>query len=458
MIRSISEKDKAFFKSLLTLSPPIILQGMVSFGVNYIGNFMVRKLGDRAIAGIYLGSQVFSFLRIIISGIEGIILVLGTQYWGQKDLKGMKTVIAIGTRISLTCGVVFFIASFFFTGQLLSLITSDKETLVESVPYLRIIALAFIFFSVKQVLISAMRSAEEVKIGLYITIFSLILSTGLNYAFIFGRFGVPKMGTSGAALAVLISHALETAAVMVYVFKINNRLCIRLSDFFLRNKSLFRDFIKFGMPIMGQTFIWFINTLGSNAIIGRMSTEAIAAVSISSMLFSLTSMSLGGMSTAVGIIIGKLVGAGKFDLVKRYTKLIQLLFPCIGVACAVLTFSTKWAFISLYDVSEETVKLSLKFLNILSFIVIGTGYHSPCLHGVIRAGGDTRFVFALETVFILLVVLPTAAIAMFLFQAPDWVVFICLKSDQVLKCIPVGVKVNRLNWLRSLTRDLQKAE
>ena len=446
-------KDRSFYLNLVHLTLPIILQSLISFGINFTDNLMVGRLGKYAIGGVFFGGQIQGFLQMMIGGIEGAIMVLAAQYWGRKDTKSIKQIIAIGATVSLFFGVVFCAASFFWTESILSMFTPDAAVIAEGVRYLRIISFSFLCFSISQILISSLRSVETVRIGLYISLMSFGTNILFNWIFIFGKFGFPPMGVAGAALATLISRLCEMVFMLVYVFKIDQKLKFKLRELIAYNRVLIRDFIKYGAPILGGQIVWSINMMIQSALIGRINPEAVAAISVSNMLFNLVFVGMTGLSSAVSIITGKTVGAGQFELMKLYAKTIQLIFLGVGIASGVLIYVSRDLFLSLYALDEQTLLLARQFLTILSITVVGTCYQASGLAGLVKAGGDTAFVFLNDTIFVFLVVLPSAAIALFVFHASPWIVFLCLKSDQILKCFVAVVKINRFKWMKNLTHD-----
>jgi len=125
----------------------------------------------------------------------------------------------------------------------------------------------------------------------------------------------------------------------------------------------------------------------------------------------------------------------------------------LGIVCGVVIFITKSAFISLYTLEPGTILLTRQFLNVLALTIVGSTYQAGCLAGLVKAGGDTAFVFKNDTIFVFLVVLPSAFAALFIWHASPWIVFLCLKSDQILKCFVAIVKINSFNWMKTLTRQ-----
>ena len=163
------------------------------------------------------------------------------------------------------------------------------------------------------------------------------------------------------------------------------------------------------------------------------------------------------MSSAVGIITGKTVGAGQYEKMKEYSKTVQMIFLFVGLISGAAVFLARDGFISLYNASPEAQAYSRQFINVISVTIIGTCYQAACLFGLVKSGGDISFVFKNDTIFVFLVVIPSSLLAMWL-GAPPWVVFACLKCDQILKCFVAIVKINRYNWMKNLTRDNMSQE
>jgi putative MATE family efflux protein len=293
---------------------------------------------------------------------------------------------------------------------------------------------------------------ESVKIGLYITILALFTNVGLNYVLIFGKLGLPAMGVRGAALATLISRIVEAAVMTVYVCRVDNKLEFRIPDYFRKGDGLFGDLVRCGAPIMGAWIVWAINNLAHTAIMGRVGTEAVSAMSIANNFSQLLFMAVLGLSAALGIITSKTVGAGEYEKMKEYAITAQIIFALIGVVMGTLLLLLRNVVISAYNLTEETRIITEQFMIVLAVAQVGRCYQATCLAGLVKAGGDTSFVFKNDTIFVFGVLLPSALIAMLVFHAPAWVIYACLQSDQILKCFVAIVKINRFRWMKNLTR------
>ena len=449
---AVFTKDRSFYRSLVTLAVPISLQNLVTFAVSFADNVMIGSLGDDAISGVYIGGQLQSVLQMFVGGIEGAILILAAQYWGKKDTQSIRKVVSIGIKFALAVGLLSSLVAVLFPQWVIRAFTTEPGVIQEGAAYVQIVGFTYLFFSVSQVMIAAMRSVETARIGLYISCMALVINVCLNYVFIFGHFGFPAMGVRGGALATLVSRILEMCVGVGYVFFVDKKLRFGLKDLLHTDRQLLRDFIRYGLPVIGGQVVWAINSLANTKILGYYSAGVIAAASITGMLHNLVYVWMNGMSSAVGIITGKTVGAGQYEKMKEYSKTVQMIFLFVGLISGAAVFLARDGFISLYNASPEAQAYSRQFINVISVTIIGTCYQAACLFGLVKSGGDISFVFKNDTIFVFLVVIPSSLLAMWL-GAPPWVVFACLKCDQILKCFVAIGKINRYNWMKNLTRD-----
>ena len=451
----ILTRDKGFYRSLFLLAIPVALQNLITFAVGFADNLMVGTLGDSAVSGVYMGGQIQTFLQMFSGGIEGAILILSAQYWGQRNTASIKKIIAIGAQFSLGFGFILTLSCALFPTHIISLFTPEANVIAEGALYLRIVCFSYMFFCLTQALIASMRSIEVAWVGMMVSGISLAVNVTLNYVLIFGKLGFPEMGVAGAAIATLISRIAEAAVMICFVAFKDKTLKLRLKDFFHSDRQLRRDFIRYGLPIIGGQLVWSVNLMANSAILGRFPETVITAASVANNMNTLAYVTQNGMATAVSVITGKTVGAGKKELMKEYARTVQLLFLGLGLLTCGMINLLKAPFISLFaDISPEASGFAFEFITVLSITMIGTCYQAACLAGLVKAGGDVGFVFRMDTIFVFLVVLPSSIIAAWL-GAPPWLVFALLKSDQILKCFVAVIKINRFNWMKKLTREAE---
>ena len=443
-----------FYRTLLMIAGPLIVQSMLSVSVGLADNIMVGRLGESAVAGVLVANQVQNILHmLVIGGIASSLVLLAAQYWGKRDIESIKAVVAIAIKVALAIGFTVSVAVLAAPEAVLRIFTDDEYVIAEGVLYIRIIGFSYLFFCLTHTLMAAMRCVEVVRITVWVSLATLVISVALNYLLIFGNFGFPALGIRGAAISTLVARVMEAIVMVVYVRFADRRLKIRFSELIKTDRQLLADFFRYGLPVMTGDILWGIAGAAQIAILGRMGEAALAANSISMVLFQVTTVVLWSVSGASAVIIGKTVGSGDYDLVKQYARTLQVLFLAIGIMTSGLILGLRDVFISFYYFSYETQIIARQFMTIIGISMIGTAYHAPCFIGIIRAGGDTKFVLIVDAICAWLLVLPSAFLAAFVFDMPPWVVFFFLRSDQFYKWIIAIIKTNRFKWIINLTRE-----
>lgn len=445
-------KDKAFYKNLLTLAIPIVLQNFITFAVNFADNIMIGKLGDIAVSGVYMGNQFQTVLQMFIFGIDAALLIIAAQYWGIRDTKSVKKIGAMGIRASVYVGALFTLLVLLFPHFFLHFLTEDESVIQSAIDYVKFVAWSYVPLCASQLMISSQRSVENAKLGFWTSFIALFANIFLNWIFIFGKLGAPEMGVAGAGLATLIARIVECFIVYIYAFFIDRKLAFTPKDLLGTEPTLLKDFVRNGTPVVMGQLVWAVNMIAYSAIMGHLSPAAVTASSLVAQLENFLRVGVFGLSAALGIITSKTVGAGLYEKEKEYAKTAEVIFLVIGLFSALLITLLKNPFLKFYNVSDDAINICHQFFNVLTFTYIGTCWQATTLSGLVKSGGDTSFVFKNDSIFVFLVLIPGGLIALKT-GAPAWVVFLALKADQVLKCIVAYFKVNSFNWMKKLTRE-----
>ena len=451
----IFTKDKAFYKTFFRLLIIISLQQLAALAVNMVDNIMLGRYTELALSGATLVNQIQFTLQQVSAGVGLGIVVLASQYWGRKRIDPIKKIISVGMKIGFLIGLIFFIVSALCPHFVLSLFTNDETVIAEGLKYLKIICWTYLIFAVSNSLMFSLQGVETAGVGTVMSISTIIINMCLNYCFIYGNFGAPEMGIRGAAVATLMSRIVELLIILVYIFFIDKKLKVKALDLIAFDFTYLGDYIRVAAPVVISGALWGIAQAAQTAVLGHISAGVIAANSIAVIIFQI--FAVVGMSCAnVGsVVMGKTVGEGKLSLVRSYSKTMQAIFIILGVVSAVLLFSFKDIIVSFYSISDETKKLAIQFITVLSVSTIGTCYEYPVESGIIAGGGHTKYQAYADNLFMWLWTIPTACLSAFVFHFPPVVTFCFLKSDQLLKCIPNGITCNRYRWVRILTREEQ---
>ncbi len=449
--------QKRFWKMLIIIA----LQNVIVYGVNLLDNVMVGGYTELALQGVALVNQIQFLLQMLIGGASDGTIVLASRFWGEKNIDGIKKTAKVALRVALAIATVLFVFVFFFPFTALGILTDKPHVIAEGTQYMRIVCFSYFFFAGTQVLLGMLRSVETAWVGFVNSAAALCINGVLNYILIYGHFGAPELGVAGAAIATLTSRIVEFIIVAVYLAFFDKKLHVKLSDFVTPklDGEIARKFIKAGLPVILSGGSWGIAQGMQTAILGRLADSVISANSIATTVFSIMSVLLYGSATATSVMIGKTIGQwnesgrGEESLlaeIKIRSKWLQVVFLCLGAITGTMLFMMKDIIIDAYNILPETRELAVLFMTVLSITVVGTSYQMPCLTGIVRGGGDTKFVLFNDLIFMWGIVLPSSFLAAFVFDLPPVVIFFCLKSDQILKCFVAIFKVNRYKWLRKL--------
>ena len=446
-------KDRSFYKTFFSMTGIIALQNLITFAVNLADNVMIGGYSQTALSGVAIVNQIQFLLQMLMLGTGSAIGVLAAQYWGKKELDPIRKATSIGVLLGMIVSLVMMLLVFFFPKQAMGLLTNEQAVIDEGSKYLVIICFSYVLFAVSNNLLSALRSVETVKIGFVVNLLALVVNIVLNYGLIYGNLGMPELGVEGAAIATLTARVVEFVIVVGYVLFLDKKICWKPAHLLHIDKTMFRDYIRVGMPLVLANGIWGVAMSVQTAILGRMGEDTIAANSIATTIFQVVSVVAYAASNASSVLIGKTVGQGDIPRVKAYTQTMQILFLIIGVVTGGVLYLCREWIIGLYDVTPTAAELARQFILVLSVTVVGTAYQCSCLTGIVTGGGDTRFVLINDLIHQWLIVIPAAFLSAFVFHGPVWLTFACLKADQILKCFVAIVKVNRYRWIRVLTRD-----
>ncbi|MFI3206260.1 MAG: MATE family efflux transporter, partial [Clostridia bacterium] len=380
-------KDKEFYKRFFSMCVVIVLQNIITLSVNLADNVMLGNYNETALSGATAVNQLQFVYQQLLLGIGDALVILGSQYWGRKQTGKIKTVASIAIACGITVMLIYVVLTTVMPREIVAIFTKDEAIIDQGVAYLITIKYTYIFFCFTSILLSLLRSVETVKIAFYLSISSLIINCSINYILIYGHFGFPEMGIEGAAIGTLISRIIELSLLVLYIIFKEKKLQINLKELLYFDKKMFFTYIKIAVPIIIGAAFWGINTAAQTAILGNMSSSAIAANSVASNLFLLVKTSAVGTASTTAVLIGKMIGQGKTEELKTYSRTFQVMFVIFGAVCSVILYFLIDPVLSIYNLSEESKNLAHSFLLVLVFIMFFMSYQMPTNTGLIRGAG-----------------------------------------------------------------------
>ncbi|MBE5807053.1 MAG: MATE family efflux transporter [Clostridiales bacterium] len=444
--------DRDFYKSFIKLSLALMIEQAVILSVNLADNVMLGNYSESALSGVAAVNQIQFVLQQVVYGISNGMIVLGSQYWGQKRLGEIKKLSAIGAWFALAITVMLFIAVSLWPRGALALFTGDGPIIDQGVRYLDIMRFSYMFFGLTTVMLGTLRVIEIVRIALRVSLVSLVINVSINFLLIQGRFGFPEMGVRGAAIGTLTARVVEFIIVAHNLFVREDRLGLKPREWLHVDRVMLGDFVKVSTPIIVAAFLWGVNNAVQTVILGHMDKSAIAAQSISSTIYLLLKVTSVGAASAASILIGKTVGAGDMDKVREYTRTLQVIFVGIGLTLALLMTIIRFPLLAVYNITDETRRMANAFMTIQTITIFTMSYQMAVNTGIVRGGGDTRFILIVDLVSIFGIVLPLSLLGAFVWDLSPVAVTFILNSDQIFKCVPAFIRCNSYKWIKNLTR------
>lgn len=210
-----SIEDKRFYRDVFRLVMPMAVQNLINVGVTSTDVIMLGRVGETALSGVSLANQIYFILSLLYFGLTSGACVLTAQYWGKKDTRTIEKIMGISFRISILGGAVFGAAAIFIPRYLMLIFTSDEAVIEAGIRYLQIVGFSYVLSAFTNVYLNIIRSIEKVVIATVVYGTSLLANIILNGIFIFGLFGLPAMGTAGAALGTLLARAIELSLIHI---------------------------------------------------------------------------------------------------------------------------------------------------------------------------------------------------------------------------------------------------
>lgn len=449
-------REKSFYKTFAILTLSLALQNLLTYSVNMADNIMLGRFSQDALSGASLCNQLQFFLQMLVQGVGEGVVVLGARYWGKKDLKHIPHIIGAGLRFGVAIAVLMFLAALFFPEQIIRLMSNDEAIVEQGVQYLQIICFTYVLFALTNMLTASLRTIGIVKIGYMISASTLCINICLNYVLIYGHFGAPALGVRGAAIATLVSRAVELLIVIWYLKFREHTLNLNWRKLIFIDTSYIKDYIHVSLPVLITQALWGFSSIVQTAVLGNMDNSAmvVPANSISVLVFQILSVVGYGAASAAAILTGRTLGEGKKERIDQTAFTFQVLFCIIGVFTGLIIFFSRGPVMMIYDtLTPEAAELTQQFITVLAITSVGTCYQMAADSGILRAGGDTRFAMWNNMVFTWLICLPCAILSAFVFHFPPVVVFFCLKMDQLGKCPVIFLRVRSKKWIKQITRQ-----
>lgn len=441
---------KELYVKMAKIAIPISMQSLITVGINLMDTVMLSSMGDAQLSASSLAGQFINLFMIFCMGIGMGASVLTSRFWGMKNIDSLKKAITIMFRFCFIFSAVFTVATI-LSPELIMRIYSDETEIIEyGAIYLKWLIPTYFCMGFSLTSTIILRSVGQVRIPLASSITAFFVNVFFNWVFIFGKLGAPRMEIAGAALGTLIARAYELLFICGYFFFIEKRIGYRIKDITMKCKDLLSEYIRISIPVLISDGLL---ALGNNAVamvMGRIGQTFVTANSVTVVVQQLSSVLTQGISNASGIITGHTMGEGDYEKAQKQGYTFLVIGFVIGVFAALVILILREPIINYYQVSAEAKNIARELMDAILIIVVFQAMNSILTKGVLRAGGDTKFLMAGDILFLWVASVPLGALAGLVLGWPAFWVYTFLKIDQIIKCVWCFLRLKSGKWLKKV--------
>ena len=447
---SLFRREPGFYRRLWVLTLPIVLQNLITTSLGFADTFMVGLLGNAEMAAVTAANVPVFILQLVIFGFQSGLAVLVSQYWGRGDTDSINRCMGVA------------LITFFFPAEVLRLVTPNEDLVDLGTSYIRIVGFANVFNGISSVYAGMQRSTENPRFGMILFAISMCVNTFLNFVLIFGKFGAPRMGVTGAAAATLISRVVEFAVALLYALR-SRRVPLRPGLILRPGRDTLRRFGKYSVPVVCNETLWGTGTSMLTVVMGHMaqSQDMLAAYSLMGNIDKLSTVICFGLAASAAVMVGKEIGEGRdFQHVYDVAKTLLAVSVLVGLGVMALQLVLLPSFFRpvlfpLFQLSPGAAEIAVDLAIVYAIALPTRAFDVTNVTGVLRAGGDARVAVLIDVLPLWLFTVPLMALCGLVLQTPVIWVCLCLQSETLCK-FPLGIlRFRSRKWIHDITRSIE---
>lgn len=445
-----SSYTSSMLRNILALALPVLLTSIAIAMVNLSDIFMVGQLGETEVASVGLVYQFLQVVTFILYGVSGGGVIFVTQYFGSGNIQGIKDIFSICLVSSLVLVSLFSLGGMLFSSELVGAFSNDILVINAGSRYLEIIVFSLPFLSITIVYAQILSGLRRTVDTMWVCLIGFFINVVLNYLLIFGVMGFPSLGLMGAAIATVVSRALEAS--LIVSISVVRKYPLNLFPLTqLQHKSkLFRSYLRVGMPIVASYFSGVFGITCLYFIYGRLGTSELAAMNIFASIERVAYASVISLGVTAGILIGQALGSRKYRRASQLALLVNRYGLVYAVAIAtLLALSVSW-WIEFYDISEDGSGIAKHIIWAFCLYLPLSTLNTINLIGVLRAGGETHRVFITDFMCMWCITIPTALCG-YLMEIPLPILFLAaIGGAECIKFLFTQKRVVEEKWVNSI--------
>ncbi len=450
--------DKQFYKMVLSISMPIMVQNAITNFVSLLDNIMVGRVGTTAMSGVSIANTLMFVFNLCVFGAMSGAGIFTAQFFGRGDHKG----IADTMRFKLYTGIALILGGAFvflcFGDPLVSLYLKGEgnpadiaETLSIGVEYLRIMVWGLLPFVVTQCYVGTLRETGQTFVPMLAGVAAVLVNLTFNYILIFGQLGAPRLGAVGAAIATVLSRYVELAIVVIWTH-VNRNKCAFITRVYRTARiplPLCKQIFIKGIPLMVNELLWSVGIAALTQCYSVRGYHVVSATNISSTISNLFNVVHIALGSSVSIIVGKLLGAGKMEEAVDTDRKLIAFSTGVCVVIGAILFAVAPLFPQIYNTTDEVRALATDIIRILAvYMPFGAFLHAT--YFTLRSGGKTIITFLFDSVFICGVSFPAAYLLANFTAAPILLIYLIVQMLDLIKCVIGFVLVKKRVWVHNI--------
>lgn len=452
--------DRAFYRHVIAVALPIIIQNSIANFVSLLDNIMVGQVGQIPMSGVAIVNQLMFVFNLCVFGATSGAGIFTAQFYGSGDEKGVRHTFRFKVIIGiLICAIG--VGLFLLAGQPLIQLyltgegdQADAESILRyGWGYLLVMLWGLPAFAISNAYAGTLRETGQTTIPMIASVSAVFVNLVLNWVLIFGYLGLPAMGVTGAALATVISRYVELGIVAgwTHLHPQNAAFIQGAYRSFKLPRSLLGQIIRKGMPLLVNEFLWASGMAVLNQCYSTKGLDVVPAQQISSTIFNLSSVVFLALGNTVGIIIGQMLGSGETEEKVRDTDR-KLIFASV-VSCIFfggLTIAIAPLFPRLYEATDSVRTLATQLICVSAIFLPFNGYTNAA-YFTLRSGGQTLVTFLFDSFFVWVFCVPLAfALSRFTALPILPLYFICCATD-LIKSALGAIMIKQGKWIQNLT-------
>ncbi len=433
--------------AVFALAWPTIIAGTLENIATTVDLIMVGRLGAAEVAAVGMAGMIYWVLSALAIGLSVAAMAIVARSFGGGERGEASAALGQTMTVGVATSIVVAILTILLAPAIFGLFDMESDVEAFSISYMRILALGMGFFAVISVASGGLRGAGDTRTPMLVGLIANVVHIGLNYLLIFGKFGLPAMGSDGAAIGTTVSMAVAAAVYLWLHFGGHVVIRLKLSNFGLDMERA-KQIVWLGVPAATEQMVVQLGLLIYVKFLVGYGTAAFAGYQVGMRVLSLSFIPNMGFSMAAGALVGQNLGARRPGEAKRagWTCLWWAMLSMCSVGLLFLFFSRQMAGIFVDD--PEVIEHAALFIRIVAYCQPGMATYFT-LAGALRGSGDTRSPLLIALLGMYCFRIPAAWVLTTYYDASLLLVFGLLIGDYIIRIICILLRYARGKWLET---------